>query len=69
MHDDTPDPLANRVSVVGQSADEFAGKDWRRMIGALPDDELTRAVTAQIHAAREADRAAARGDRPQEPAA
>ena len=36
--------------------------DWRAVVGMFPDDEFTRAWAAEVGAAREADRAAARAN-------
>lgn len=36
--------------------------DWRAVVGMFPDDEFTRAWAAEVEAAREADRAAARAN-------
>jgi len=36
--------------------------DWRAVVGMFPDDEFTRAWVAEVEAAREADRAAARAN-------
>ncbi len=36
--------------------------DWRAIVGMFPNDQFTRAWVAEVEAAREADRAAARAN-------
>jgi hypothetical protein len=60
----TLESLAARVAALEKKlADQTSAaktKDWRRVIGTMEDNEFTRAMLAEIEAAREADRAAAR---------
>lgn len=41
-------------------------KDWRSIIGMLPDDDFTRSWIAETEAIREANRQAAREGRPED---
>lgn len=71
----TLESLAARVAALeAELADQRAYRppakgDWRQMIGTMEDNEFTRAMMAEIEATREAERAAARAGRDEEPAA
>ena len=63
--------LTKRVEALerqfAERATEPRKKDWRRGVGISEDNEFTRAMRAEIEAAREADRRAARASDADEP--
>jgi hypothetical protein len=67
----TLEALAKRIEAlekhIAEQAAEKAGrkKDWRRVIGISEDNEFTRSMLAEIEAAREAERRAAREEKPE----
>ena len=63
MPENTLDALAERMTEVERKlAAAPKPSDWRAIVGMFPDDEITRAWVAEVEAAREADRAAARAN-------
>lgn len=63
MPEDTIESLAARMAELERKlAEASRPKDWRAVVGVLPDDEFTRAWAAEVAADREADRAAARAN-------
>ena len=59
----TLESLAKRVEALEQQLKQpKREKDWRRVIGNSEDNEFTRTMWAEIEAAREAEREAARQD-------
>jgi hypothetical protein len=75
MPEITLESLAARLAAVErQLAEQTAAppprtKDWRRTVGTMENNEFTRAMLAEIEAAREAERAAARAGRDEGPGA
>lgn len=67
MSEVTLQTLADRVEELERKLSLGAVRtDWRSMVGIFPDDEFTRAWIAEMEAAREADRADARAQRPED---
>jgi hypothetical protein len=74
MPEITLESLAARLDAVerelhDRSASAVPHHDWRQLVGTMEDNEFTRAMLAEIEAAREAERAEARASRGEEPAA
>lgn len=72
MNDQVAEALAaltKRVEALerqlAERATEPRKKDWRRVVGISEDNEFTRAMRAEIEAAREAERRAAREGSPE----
>ncbi len=67
MSELTLEALAKRVEALEQklAAQEAAKKDWRSVVGISEDNEFTRLMRAEIEAAREAERTAAREGNPE----
>ena len=63
MPDTTLEALTARVAELERKlAAAPKPTDWRAIVGMFPNDEFTRAWAAEVEAAREADRAAARAN-------
>ncbi len=63
MPESTLESLTARVAELERKLSAAAKPtDWRAIVGMFPDDEFTRAWVAEVEAAREADRAAARAN-------
>lgn len=65
MPEITLESLAARLEVVEKKLSRLSSvvpptRDWRSVVGTCEDNEFTRAVWAEIEAAREAERQAAR---------